>query len=358
MKKKILISTGGSGGHVIPATVFYDQLKTEFDVILTTDVRGTKFLNLEKYKAKIINTPRLTSNLFLLPINLFFLVFLTIKSFFLLKKKNIDVLISTGGYMSLPLFFAAKILNRKIYLFEPNMVLGRANHFFLKHSEKIFCYSNKILNFSKKYLNKILVINPLLREDFYSVRFTENNDIENKINLLIIGGSQGAKLFESEIKKAIIDLSKRYKLNIYQQVSYEKKKNLENFYDKNNICYNLFSFKENFPNFVKNINLCITRAGASTLSELTFLNIPYIAIPYSLAKDDHQSQNALFYKNKNCCWMLNEKELKNNLLSEYLINILQNKKDYLNKKKNMKEFSYQNTWNKINEKLINTINEN
>ena len=56
--------------------------------------------------------------------------------------------------------------------------------------------------------------------------------------------------------------------------------------------------------------------------------------------------------------MLDEKELKNNVLSQYLINILKNKEDYLNKKKNMKEFSYQNTWNKINQKLVNTINEN
>ena len=358
MKKKILISTGGSGGHVIPATVFYDQLKTEFDVILTTDIRGAKFLNLKKYKVNIINTPRLTSNLFLLPLNLFVLFFLTAKSFFFFKKNNIDILISTGGYMSLPLFFAAKIVNTKIYLFEPNMVLGRANRFFLKHSKKIFCYSNKILNFSKKHLNKIFVINPLLRKDFYSVMLSENNEIKDKVNLLIIGGSQGAKLFETELKKAIIDLSKKYKLNIYQQISYENKKNLEDFYNKNNICYSLFNFKENFPDFVKDINLCITRAGASTLSELTFLNIPYIAIPYALAKDDHQFQNALYYKNKNCCWMLDEKELKNNVLSQYLINILKNKEDYLNKKKNMKEFSYQNTWNKINQKLVNTINEN
>ncbi len=238
------------------------------------------------------------------------------------------------------------------------MVLGRANRFFLKYSKKIFCYSEKILNFPKEYINKILVINHLLRKDFYSIKFNKNNDIENKINLLIIGGSQGAKLFETELKKTITDLSTKYELKIYQQISHENKKEIEHFYEKNNISYNLFSFKENFPNFVKNINLCITRAGASTLSELTFLNIPYIAIPYALAKDDHQSQNALFYKNKNCCWMLDEKELKNNSLSKYLINIVKNKEDYLNKKKNMKDFSYQNTWNKINEKLINIINEN
>ena len=260
--------------------------------------------------------------------------------------------------MSLPLFFAAKILNTKIYLFEPNMVLGQANRFFLKYSEKIFCYSEKLLNFSKEHINKILVINPLLRKDFYSTKFNENYDITNKINLLIIGGSQGAKLFETEVKKTITDLSTKYDLKIYQQISHENKKEIEHFYEKNNISYNLFSFEENFPNFVKNINLCITRAGASTLSELTFLNIPYIAIPFALAKDDHQSQNALFYKNKNCCWILDEKELKDNSLTKYLIDILKNKEDYLNKKKNMKEFSYQNTWNKINEKLINAINEN
>ena len=57
MKKKILISTGGSGGHVIPATIFCEQLKNEFEVYLSTDKRGSKFLNLEKYSVTVINTP-------------------------------------------------------------------------------------------------------------------------------------------------------------------------------------------------------------------------------------------------------------------------------------------------------------
>ena len=79
MKKKILISTGGSGGHVIPATIFYEQLKNEFDVFLVTDKRGRRFLNLKKYKFTVINTPKLTTNLFLLPLNLFSLFFSIIK---------------------------------------------------------------------------------------------------------------------------------------------------------------------------------------------------------------------------------------------------------------------------------------
>ncbi len=358
MKKKILISTGGSGGHVIPATVFYDQLKDDFDVILTSDIRGSKYLNLKKYKTNIINTPRITSNLFLLPINIFVIFYLTVKSFFFIKKNNINIFISTGGYMSLPLFFAAKISNITIYLFEPNMVLGRANKLFLKYSKKIFCYSNKILNFSQKYINKICVINPLLRKNFYSIKLNEIQTIKEKINLLVIGGSQGAKFFETGLKKAVVDLSKKYNLNIYQQISYGDKKSLVEFYRKNNISCTLFNFEESFVDFMKDINLCITRAGASTLSELTFLNIPYIAIPYELAKDNHQFHNAMFYKNKDCCWVLDEKKLKNDDLSNYLINIVQNNEDYLNKKKNMKEFSYQNTWNNISQKIKSIINEN
>ena len=131
MKKKILISTGGTGGHVVPAKIFFEHLINDFEVFISSDERGVKFLNLEKEKVKIINTPKIKNNLFLLPYNFFLIIFLTIKSFFFIRKNNIDILISTGGYMSLPLCISAKILNLKIYLFEPNMVVGRANVFFI-----------------------------------------------------------------------------------------------------------------------------------------------------------------------------------------------------------------------------------
>ena len=83
-----------------------------------------------------------------------------------------------------------------------------------------------------------------------------------------------------------------------------------------------------------------------------------MAIPYPSAKDNHQYENALFYKNKNCCWILDQNSITGETLSKKLIQIIENKDDYLEKKKNMKNFSYQNSWNKINEKIIQTINEN
>ncbi len=357
MKKKILISTGGSGGHAVPASVFYDHLKNDFDVFLSSDERGKKFLNLDESKVEIVNTPKLKNNIFLLPFNFFLIIFLIMKSLFFMRKNNFDILISTGGYMSLPLCISAKILNLKIYLFEPNMVTGRANIFFAKFCKKIFCYSKNIKNFPEKYLNKIIVIDPLLRKNFYSIKIEEEKIIDG-IKLLIIGGSQGAKFFDQRVKDAILILSKKYKLKVFQQVNNENLEILRNFYNSQKINYVLFDYKSDISEFLSESNLCITRAGASTLSELTFLKVPYIAIPYPYAKDNHQYENAIFYKKQNCCWILEQKTITDQILSNKLIQIIENKDEYLEKKKNMKNFSYQNTWNKINEKIIQTINEN
>ena len=153
MKRKILISTGGSGGHIIPAITIYDHLKFNYETLISTDLRGLRYLNKENYNYIIVNTPKL-NNLFLLPFSLLKVFFLTLKSLIILKKKKISILISTGGYMSLPLCLAAKVLSIKIYLVEPNRVLGRANKFFLNFSEKLICYSKNLINFPNNFKEK------------------------------------------------------------------------------------------------------------------------------------------------------------------------------------------------------------
>jgi UDP-N-acetylglucosamine--N-acetylmuramyl-(pentapeptide) pyrophosphoryl-undecaprenol N-acetylglucosamine transferase len=128
MKKNYLITTGGSGGHVMPATILYDHLSKESKVIISIDKRGLRYLDKNIYDLKIIDTPKL-NNIFFLPFSIIKILFLTFKSFFLLKDMKIEKVFSTGGYMSLPIILAAKILKLKIYLLEPNQVLGRANIF-------------------------------------------------------------------------------------------------------------------------------------------------------------------------------------------------------------------------------------
>ena len=198
--KNILISTGGSGGHVVPATILYQHLNI-FNTYLSCDDRGVNFLDKNKYNIEIINVKKISKNILFLPAQIFFLLSSIFKSISLLKSKKIEILISTGGYMSLPLCIAAKILNLKLFLFEPNMVLGRTNRLFINTCTKILCYSNEIKKFPKKFKNKIYLIPALLRKEFYKIKATENTYKE--INLLIIGGSQGAKLFDTIIKDSI-----------------------------------------------------------------------------------------------------------------------------------------------------------
>ena len=358
MKKKILISTGGTGGHVIPATIFYEHLKDKFDVIISSDLRGSRYLEKNKYNLEIINTPKLSVNKFLIPFKIFLLFFISIKSILFLKRNEIEILISTGGYMSLPVCIAAKIIGIKIYLFEPNLVLGRANKFFLRFCKKIYCYSNDIKNFPPKFINKVEIIKPLIRKIFYSKLSPRNKKYSNKINIMIIGGSQGAQIFDKNTTDSILDLSKKFRLKIIQQTNKKNIDNLKNFYSKNNIESYIFDYDDNLVDLFLNTDLCISRAGASSLAELIFLKIPFLAVPLPTSKDNHQYENANFYKSKECCWILNQNDFKREKLTEVLINILNNKNDYLRKIKNMENFNYKNTWNDINQKIIETINEN
>ena len=354
MKKNFLISTGGSGGHVIPAMILYQHLSKETNVIISTDKRGLRYLDKNNLPVEVINTPKL-NNIVLFPINLFIILFLTIKSYFLLKQKKIEKIFSTGGYMSIPLILAAKFLRIDIYLIEPNQVLGRSNRYFLKSCKKIFCYSDEIKNFPNMHKDKIIIINPLVRENTYNVE--KNFENKKKFNILVIGGSQGASFFDKDLKNSIINISKKKTIKIIHQTSEKNISSLKEFYSDNNIENIIFSYKKNLVDIIKEADLCITRAGASTLAELSVLNIPFIAVPLPTSKDNHQLENANYYKKKDCCWIIEQSSFKEKI-EETLNDIIEEKKDYLKKKNNLKKLNYQNTWINVNQKILKSLNEN
>ncbi len=357
MKEKILISTGGSGGHVIPALNFYDHLKNEYDVYLVTDLRGSKFINSEVYNKKIIDVPDLKKNILKIPFNLIFFFISVIRSLIFIKKNKINKVISTGGYMTLPTCIASIFIKSKLFLFEPNMVLGRSNSIFINQCKKIFCYSSRIRKFPNKYIDKIQIINPILKKKIYLYKKSEKKKSDQKI-FLIIGGSQGAKFFQVELKGLLNQLSKKFNIFIYHQTNKDNFKHLEIFYQKNNIpCY-LFDFNQSLEKIYNKTDFCITRAGASTLAELVYFGVPFLTIPFPYSKDDHQLYNAQFYKDQNCCWIIEQKDILKKNLFEIISNIFENQIDIQNKKKAMYKFSLNNTWENNNKLIIKTIYEN
>ena len=357
--KKILISTGGSGGHVIPAIAFFEHFKNKFKVFLVTDRRGSNFIDKNLYEYDLIDVPNIFSSLIKFPINFIYFFFSIFKSLIYLKKNKIEVLLSTGGYMSFPLCIASKILNIKIFLFEPNMVIGRANKLILKFSLKIICYLKNIRGLPDKYSNKVFLSKPILRKEIYSIKKNENLKITEPIKILILGGSQGAKFFDEKIKDLILNLSRIHKVSVGQQI-HDKTKEIElnNFYNENKIENYLFSFNKGLYKNLNLYDLAITRSGASTISELAFSNIPFIAVPFPFAKDKHQFYNAKFYSEINCCWLVEQKDFNVEKIINLISNLIKYQRNYHDKKENLAKFSYQNTWNDINQNLINLVNEN
>jgi len=353
MKKKILISTGGSGGHVVPAIILHDHLSKKKDVIISTDDRGYRYLNKDIHKIFIINTPRL--NLLLLPFNFFKILFFFIKSIFFLKKKKITQVISTGGYMSLPLILEGKFLDLNIYLLEPNLVLGRANNFFLSSCKKIFCYTDQIKKFPEKFKNKRVIIHPLVRDEFYKVK--THKTITDKFNLLVVGGSQGASIFDKNLKNSITNISKKFSIKIVHQTHQNNISSLKEFYSANNIENEIFNYDKDFVEKIAESYICITRAGATTLAELSILNVPFIAVPLPNSKDKHQFENANFYVKNNCCWIL-EKNVLEEKIEQLIEEILQDRSNFIKKKENLSNLNFQNTWINVNQKILKILDEN
>ena len=130
------------------------------------------------------------------------------------------------------------------------------------------------------------------------------------------------------------------------------------FYEKNNIANEVFSYKPDFFNLIKNSDLCITRSGASALAEIALLGIPFITIPLKNSADDHQKENAKYYEKLDCCWILNQEELNQNKIEELCLMIIENKDEYNKKRDNLKKLNEQNSWKNLNNNLIQFFNDN
>jgi len=352
--QKILITTGGTGGHVVPAQIIKDHLEDEFEIFFSTDLRGLKYLSSKINKTILIDTPKFNVSIYL-PFRILKLIYLVFKSLILLKKKKIKKIISIGGYMSLPIIISATILRLPIFLVEPNLVLGRGNKFFLKFANKILCYSNKLNNFPEKYLKKIEIIKPLISKNYYELYKKDN--LNDKFCFLIFGGSQGAKVFENIFVEIISKISKNFSIKVIQQTNKENIHNLKNFYNSCGIENIIFDYDQNLANLIHISDLCITRAGATSLAEISFLEKPFIAIPLPTSKDNHQMKNAEYYKKKGCCWILDQKKINKDELTNFFMNLLKDKTEFLDKKKNLQKINHVSSWKNTNQELKEIINE-
>ena len=350
MNKKIIFSTGGTGGHIFPAINLMNHFSGRgYDVLLVTDDRGDRFVKKKmKLKSYILQTETTTNKIFFKKIlSLLVIVNSIIKSIFILKNEKPNLIFGFGGYVSFPLSFASKFFGIPLIIYENNMVLGRANKYLLPFSKKIFVAKKIIKNFPKKYENKVHEVGSVLAKDIIDFSFNIKKDKKN-FSILVLGRSQGAEIF-GEIVPATINKIKKsgYEVQIMQQCTAKQKIQLEDFYQKNKIKNYLFEFEENILRLISSADLAITRCGASTTAELAHVFTPFIAVPLPDSIDHHQYLNAKYYEEQGCCWLLNQHSFNHENLFNLIMEAVINKNKLEDMRANMKKIHNKNVYKYI-----------
>tara|TARA_B100000073_G_C23598501_1_gene519382 strand:+ start:86 stop:877 length:792 start_codon:yes stop_codon:yes gene_type:complete len=207
MTNKVLLITGGTGGHVIPAENLANFLSSHnINCNLMLDPRGHKYLNNFNGKIHIINSSNLNGNLYNKLFGLINLFIGFVKSFFIILFYKPNIVISFGSYASFFPMLSCLVLKLffkiKIFIHEQNSVLGRTNSFFLYFANKLFLNFDILVKIQKKFQSRTFVVG--MPEKISKKEIKNNNEIPNKFTIFICGGSQGSEF----LSRFSIDLIK------------------------------------------------------------------------------------------------------------------------------------------------------
>ena len=335
-KKKILIATGGTGGHVFPAYSLAKNLtKNNYEVEIVTDERGLKYLKKYKDLKLIINNS---------------------STIFILFKSKPSLVFGVGGYSSFPLCLAAKTLSIPFIIYENNLLLGKSNKYLMPLASKIFIAYDEVEGIKAKFKPKVVTTGNIIRDEILNFKNTKK-PLSKELKILILGGSQAAESFGEFLPGVFKQcIEKNIKIKIVQQCTNTQNTKLEEYYKSLNINFKLFNFTDNILEYFSDAELVITRSGSSVTAELLNCKIPFISIPYPYSADFHQDKNARYFEKKGYGFFIKESQVHEKLFS--LINLIYSDKEILNKIiEKQQKHSDSNVFFKINQEIKNLINE-
>ena len=352
---RVIISAGGSGGHIYPALSIINKIKekepnSEFLYIGThnrmeKDIIPKYNIPFETIEIYGFDRKRITKN------------FKTIKCFFksikkckkLIRDFKPDVVIGVGGYVTGPVLYSAHKLGYKTFIHEQNSFPGKANTFLSNFADKIaVSFKSSIKKFPE--YKTVFTGNPCSENaiNVEPAKKEEFNLKENKKLVLFVMGSLGSsKINDFLLKTMSLFKNKNYEiLFVTGNSSYDEVKNAK--FPSN---VHVVPYIENMTRIMKKTDLIVSRAGASTLSEIIALKIPSILIPSPYVTENHQVKNALDLINKNAAIMIEEKDLKGDILVRTIDNVIDNDEKINEFRKNLEELGVKNSATKIYEEL-------
>ena len=316
--KNIIITAGGTGGHIYPALAVAELLLENGANITWVGTPNSMEAKLvpKKFNIQYIKTSGVRSKGITKKLSFpFKLIISTIKARKILKKFKTDLVIGFGGYVSGPICLAAVQKSIPIIIHEQNAKIGLTNRVLAKLATKI-CLAFDIDNikeiFSAKQLEKTEIVGNPVREDIVALNH-ENKIFNNeKLKLLILGGSQGAKAINLIIPNLITEAKKQgIKIEVWHQtgsLSFDETKNKYKDIPQENV-KEISAFIYNMSDAYKWANLVICRAGALTVSECAISGLPSIFVPFPFAVDNHQFYNAQILVKNNAGFCIDQDKM-------------------------------------------------
>ncbi|MBO6974976.1 MAG: UDP-N-acetylglucosamine--N-acetylmuramyl-(pentapeptide) pyrophosphoryl-undecaprenol N-acetylglucosamine transferase [Prochlorococcus marinus CUG1435] len=354
-KNNLLVAASGTGGHIFPALAVSKEAEDEWNIHwLGVHQRLDANFIPKKYNLTTLNlkTPRKNIFLFYQYIEI---LMSTFKIMRILKEKKINLVFTTGGYISAPTIIASKLLRIPVIIHESNLIPGMVTQYFG------FLCNYVLLGFKKtnSYLRncKTIFTGTPLRQQFYKSNPLPEWVPKGKGPLLIVmGGSQGAKAINQILYESLEFLMKK-KFRIVHIIG---ECNKYTFNLKNSKNYVQKKFTNEIAGLIQNCDLVISRSGAGTINELIETEKPSILIPFPYSKNNHQEKNAMILAESGGSVLINQNNISKEVFEKTLERIfkikLKNGKNNYEildlMKKNMKNNNKMNTKNKI-KKFIN-----
>ncbi|RYJ52752.1 undecaprenyldiphospho-muramoylpentapeptide beta-N-acetylglucosaminyltransferase [Flavobacterium petrolei] len=358
---KFILSGGGTGGHIYPAIAIANELKSRFPDAEFLFVGAKDKMEMQKVPQagyKIIGLwiaglqRRLTFDNTLFPIKL---ISSLLKSRTIIRNFKPDVVVGTGGFASGPLLQIAAIAGIPTVIQEQNSYPGITNKLLGKNADKICVAYENLERFFPK--NKMILTGNPVRQDLIDIDSKREEALQyfnldpNKQTLLVLGGSLGARRVNQLIAKEILTFAAHNIQVIWQcgKLYFDEYKRVE---ENENI--QIHSFIDRMDLVYAAADIVISRAGASSVSELCIVGKPVIFIPSPNVAEDHQTKNAQAIVDKKGALLLKESEL-NSQFSVVFESLVKDPEKQKQLSKNIKQLALPEATKQIVDEIVKLI---
>ncbi len=349
-ENNLLIAASGTGGHIFPALTIAEEIYDYWEITwLGIKSRCEVDLVPKKYSLFLLDfeTPS-KKNIFLI-LQYIRIIFASFRVLKIINQRKIDLILTTGGYISAPTIIAAKLSNTPIIIHESNLEPGLVTKYFGRLCNYVlvgFKDTNKYLRQCRTFYTGT----PLRQQFYTSNKLPDWVPNSEEPLILIMGGSQGAKGLNQMLYYSL-DFLLENNIRVVHLIGYNENIDLN---IKRNTNYVRRRFISNIAALMQNCDLVISRSGAGAINELMYTQKPSILIPFPNSKNNHQEKNALILSSAGGAIIINQKLNSNIFLKETLERIFEKEKDNKSKfeilqimQKNMLAFDKNNPKKKI-----------